>query len=31
LTAEEMHQGVRTIFEAVPVGLDVSAGVIPRS
>jgi hypothetical protein len=29
LKAEEMHQGVRTIFEALPIGLDVSAGLTP--
>jgi len=26
---EELHNGVRTLFEAVPVGLDVSAGILP--
>ena len=31
LRAEEIHEGVRTIFEAVPVGLDVSQGMLPSS
>jgi NAD(P)-dependent dehydrogenase (short-subunit alcohol dehydrogenase family) len=26
---EELHDGIRTLFEAIPVGLDVSAGILP--